>query len=49
MDYGDERKRTTDEMSKIYDGIKTRVPAITWDEQKRDLITAFVVPGIQVA
>jgi hypothetical protein len=50
VDNGGERKRTTDEVSKvILDDIKTWVGFLLWDESGGCLLTGQVVSGMKVA
>ncbi len=49
-DQGDERKRTTDHVSKQNkDDVKTGSERLARDQLKRGLLTAWVASGIQVA
>ena len=47
---GDERKRTTDEVSKTSnDDVKTGVLSLFQDKSKGNLFTAWMASGMQVA
>jgi len=47
---GDERKRTTDEVSKTStDGVKTGVLSLFQDKSRGNLFTAWAASGIKVA
>ena len=47
---GDERKRTTDEVSKTStDGVKTGVLSLFREESRGNLFTAWAASGIKVA
>ncbi len=49
-DQGDERERTTSDVSKQNsDDVKTGIECLSRDQPKRDLLTAWVASGIQVA
>ncbi len=48
-DRGDERKRTTDEVSKQLGGVKTGVLSWFQDKHGGNLFTARAAPGIKVA
>ena len=49
VDQGDERKRTADEVSKIFRQHQNRGLAILRDKSRGDLFTAWAVLGIKVA
>ena len=47
---GDERKRTTDEVSKTSnDDVKTGVLSLLQDKSRKNLFTAWTASGIEVA
>jgi len=48
-DQGDERKRTTDEVSKYRDDVKTGVLAELRDKSRGDLLTVWAASGIKMA
>ena len=49
-DQGDERERTTSDVSKqSLDDVKTGSASLSRDQPKRDLLTAWVASGIEVA